>query len=242
MATVTPAVGIRAPSAWPLAIADPVESLTPIQHPSPNFGPRRDGLTPSLVVIHYTAMTSATAALDRLCDPVAEVSAHYLISRTGTLWQLVDEDMRAWHAGVGEWAGEGDINSRSIGIELDNTGAHPFPEPQMRQLERVLTQIQTRWAIPARGIIGHSDMAPGRKFDPGPKFDWPRLARQNLAMASSGQTAQDANWPSFRAAAHLAGFTAPCDNQTLLRAVRLRHRPHATGPLTAADFAALPSG
>ncbi|MCB1395541.1 MAG: N-acetylmuramoyl-L-alanine amidase, partial [Rhodobacteraceae bacterium] len=85
-------------------------------HPSPNFGPRRDGLKPALVVIHFTAMTGAQAALARLCDPAAEVSAHYLIGGDGTVWHLVDEAMRAWHAGAGEWAGMRDINSRSIGI------------------------------------------------------------------------------------------------------------------------------
>ena len=87
-----------------------------IRHPSPNFGPLRHGLSPTLVDLHYTGMASAEAALDRLCDPAAEVSAHYLIAADGRLWQLVDEADRAWHAGAGSWAGEGDVNSRSIGI------------------------------------------------------------------------------------------------------------------------------
>jgi len=96
---------------------------------SPNFGERRGGLRPSLIVIHYTGMASCAAARARLCDPGAEVSAHWLVSETGEAEPLVDEAMRAWHAGAGEWAGQGDVNSRSIGIELANTGAKPFPEP-----------------------------------------------------------------------------------------------------------------
>lgn len=149
--------------------------------PSPNFGPRRDGLKPTLIVLHYTAMTSARAALERLCDPAAEVSAHYLIGPDGTLWQLVRECDRAWHAGAGAWRGQSDINSRSIGIELDNRGDHPFGEPQMAALEALLESVMARWEIPAAGVIGHSDMAPGRKVDPGPRFDWARLERQGLA-------------------------------------------------------------
>ena len=150
-------------------------------HASPNFGARRDGLLPTLVVIHYTAMESCEAALERLCDPVYEVSSHYLISNKGDILQLVEEEMRAWHAGAGEWMGQDDINSRSIGIELDNTGATPFSEPQMAALEALLPGILQSWSIPPEGVIGHSDMAPGRKFDPGPRFDWQRLERQGLA-------------------------------------------------------------
>ncbi len=151
-------------------------------HASPNFGARRDGLLPELVVIHYTAMNGCEAALDRLCDPEAEVSSHYLISEKGEILQLVEEDKRAWHAGAGEWLGQDDINSRSIGIELDNTGRTPFSEPLMTALEELLPGILQRWNIPAEGVIGHSDMAPGRKFDPGPRFDWRRLERQGLAV------------------------------------------------------------
>ncbi len=102
--------------------------------PSPNFGERRGGQRPSLIVLHYTAMASCAAARDRLCDPAAEVSAHWLIDRDGGAEQLVDEAARAWHAGAGAWGGLDDVNSRSIGIELQNTGAEPFPEPQMAHL------------------------------------------------------------------------------------------------------------
>ncbi|NSY38603.1 N-acetylmuramoyl-L-alanine amidase [Leisingera sp. ANG59] len=206
-------------------------------HPSPNFGPRRDGLTPSLIVLHYTAMETAEAALERLCDPVAEVSAHYLIGADGTLWQMVAEDCRAWHAGAGEWAGQEDINSRSIGIELDNLGSHPFSEPQMAALEALMRGIMQRRDIPPEGVIGHSCMAPGRKCDPGPRFDWARLARQGLAADGGGAPLpQTVTFAHFRAAAATAGFTAPSDDETLLAAVRLRFRPWARGPLTAEDF------
>ncbi|HBR42556.1 MAG TPA: N-acetylmuramoyl-L-alanine amidase, partial [Sulfitobacter pontiacus] len=132
----------------------------PDRYLSPNHGPRRNGLRPSLIVLHYTAMDSAEAACARLCDPAAEVSAHYLITGKGETVQLVPEDQRAWHAGAGEWRGQDDINSRSIGIELDNRGNHPFSEPQMVTLETLLRGIMERWSIPPEGVIGHSDMAP----------------------------------------------------------------------------------
>lgn len=207
-----------------------------VWHPSPNFGPRRDGLTPHLIVLHYTAMANAQEALDRLCDPVAEVSAHYLIGNDGCLWQMVSEDQRAWHAGAGAWLGQDDINSRSIGIELDNRGNHPFCEAQMARLETLLRQIMARWAIGPDGVIAHSDMAPGRKFDPGPRFDWSRLAAQGMA-ARSGHGAGDVS--GFDAAACMAGYCASDDPAAVLQAVRLRHRPWATGPLEPADVGVL---
>lgn len=210
-------------------------------HPSPNCGPRRSGLHPRLIVLHYTAMASAQAALERLCDPSSEVSAHYLISGRGDVTQLVEEDQRAWHAGQGEWAGLDDINSRSIGIELDNRGDHPFAESQMQALETLLPGIMARHDIPAEGVIGHSCMAPGRKIDPGPRFDWARLARRGLALpAGDGPVPDSVTAETFRDAARAAGFTAPCDNDTLLSTVRMRFRPWGSGPLTPADLAALP--
>lgn len=127
-------------------------------------------------------MDGAHAALERLCDPQAEVSAHYLIGADGTVWQMVDEAMRAWHAGTGQWGDVVDVNSRSIGIELDNLGTHPFSEPQMQALESLLAGVVARWTIPPERVIGHSDMAPERKCDPGPRFDWQRLARQGLSV------------------------------------------------------------
>ena len=206
-------------------------------HPSPNFGPRRDGLKPSLIVLHYTAMEGAQAALERLCDPAAEVSAHYLIGADGALWQMVAEESRAWHAGAGEWCGKDDINSRSIGIELDNLGTHPFSAPQMAVLEGLMRGIMQRWTIPAAGVIGHSCMAPGRKTDPGPRFDWARLACQGLAAEPNcGSAPQSPSWELFRKAAHRAGFTAPAEDADLLAAVRARFRPWARGPLSPEDF------
>ena len=157
-----------------------------LERSSPNFGPRRDGLRPELVVLHHTAMLTAEAALERLCDPAAEVSAHYLVAEDGRTWRLVPEAERAWHAGAGSWGGAGDVNSRSIGIELANAGPldglPPFPEPQMAALEALLDGIMARWSIPPAGVIAHSDMAPERKSDPGPKFDWRRLARGGRAV------------------------------------------------------------
>ncbi len=196
---------------------------------SPNFGPRRGGARPELIVIHYTAMASCAEARARLCDPVAEVSAHYLIGGDGTVEQLVDETMRAWHAGAGEWQGRGDVNSRSIGIELDNPGDRPFSDPQMKALEALLPQIMTRWGIGPAGVIGHSDMAPGRKRDPGPRFDWRRLARQGLAL-----------WPEpgddRPLAASLDAIGYPqVDDAFRLAAFRLRFRPWAEGPEDAVD-------
>lgn len=152
--------------------------------PSPNHGERRLG-PPDMIIIHYTGMETCTAARARLCEPAAEVSAHYLIDLDGTVEQLVAEDRRAWHAGVSEWGGETDINSRSIGIELANRGHgpdyHPFPELQMAALEALIRGIRNRWGVPLANIVGHEDIAPGRKIDPGPKFDWARLSRQNLS-------------------------------------------------------------
>ena len=212
----------------------------PDRYLSPNHGPRRNGLRPSLIVLHYTAMDSAEAACARLCDPAAEVSAHYLITGKGETVQLVPEDQRAWHAGAGEWQGRDDINSRSIGIELDNRGNHPFSEPQMVTLETLLRGIMERWSIPPEGVIGHSDMAPGRKIDPGPRFDWPRLARQNLAGKGSryaeNDRGSDPTPAAFIAAAHAAGYTATDDIDLLLHSTRLRYAPWRKGPLCAADM------
>jgi N-acetylmuramoyl-L-alanine amidase len=197
---------------------------------SPNFGPRRGGLRPELVVLHYTAMPTAEAALARLCDPAAEVSAHYLIAEDGRIWQLVDDALRAWHAGAGSWRGRGDVNSRSIGIELANAGPPaafpPYPEPQMAALERLLDGVMMRWQLGPAAVIGHSDMAPGRKADPGPKFDWRRLARGGRALRPEPQDDGPADWPAFRAAAAAAGYAAPVgDWSAVLAAVRLRLRP-----------------
>lgn len=153
---------------------------------SPNHGPRRGGVQPSLVVIHTTCMPSFSASRGRLCDPQAQVSAHWLVDLDGRAEPLVDEALRAWHAGAGMWRGMDDINSHSIGIELQNTGDAPFPEPQMAALEGLLRDIMARWPVRPEGVIAHSDLAPDRKIDPGSRFDWRRLARQGLAWWPEG--------------------------------------------------------
>lgn len=203
---------------------------------SPNQGARRDGLRPELVVLHYTAMPDAASAERALCDPARGVSAHWLIARDGTATALVDEERRAWHAGEGAWAGRGDVNSRSIGIELDNDGTSPFAAPLMDALEELLADILARWDIPPRGVIAHSDMAPGRKRDPGPRFDWRRLARAGLSVwpAPGGKVPVDAG--RFRHDAVAFGYP-DIGEALLLQAFRLRFRPGAQGPLDATDCA-----
>lgn len=199
--------------------------------PSPNFTERRGGVLPSLVVIHYTAI-SCDEAHSRLCDPAAEVSAHYLISETGTVLALVDERHRAWHAGAGGWVGLDDINSHSIGIELANDGAAPFPHLQMTALEGLLQQIMARWAIPAHRVIGHSDMAPTRKIDPGPHFDWRRLALQGLSVWPDRG---DCEMPLADSLTQIGYPDAPPESR--LAAFRRRFRPWASGPEDAIDRA-----
>ncbi len=203
---------------------------------SPNFGPRHDGLRPELVVLHYTAMESCEAACRVLCDPEREVSAHYLISEAGEVTQLVDEEMRAWHAGAGEWGGRGDVNSRSIGIEMSNTGFTPYTARQMDALEDLLAGILIRWDIPPEGVIGHSDMAPGRKIDPGPRFDWQRLSRQGLSVWPTENPVEghDPSW--FREFADTFGYPTNIPDDLLLSTFRLRFRPGMTGPIDARDM------
>ncbi|MFV1877138.1 N-acetylmuramoyl-L-alanine amidase [Nioella sp.] len=201
---------------------------------SPNFSPRRDGLRPELVVLHYTAMESCEAACRALCNPAREVSAHYLISEAGEVMALVEEDMRAWHAGAGAWAGRGDVNSRSIGIELANTGYTPFAARQIAALEALLPGILSRWSIAPEGVIAHSDMAPGRKIDPGPRFDWQRLARQGLSVWP-GPRDEPPDWPRLRADAARFGYPDMPDD-LLLTTLRLRFRPRHDGPLDTRDM------
>jgi N-acetylmuramoyl-L-alanine amidase len=159
-------------------------ALRIVERPSPNHGPRRDGAAIDMLVLHYTGMMSAAAALARLCDPGAEVSAHYLVDEFGLVYRLVPEDRRAWHAGVAFWAGERDVNGRSIGIELANPGHElgyrDFPAAQMTALVELARGIVTRHPIPPHRVLGHSDVAPRRKIDPGEKFDWRWLAGQGI--------------------------------------------------------------
>ena len=200
--------------------------------PASCFGDRRSRAEIELVVIHYTAMENAEAALERLCGSEFEVSAHYLVGRDGTVYRMVPEDKRAWHAGVGSWAGRGDVNSRSLGIELDNDGMSQFTEPLMAKLEVLLSDILDRHALPPWAVIGHSDMAPGRKRDPGRHFDWRRLAEKGLSI-----------WPAplpggdFMRDAAAFGYPVHVGKGAILSAFRQRFNPNADGPLSKEDEA-----
>ena len=152
--------------------------------PSPNWNERQSPI--SMIVLHYTGIRTGAEALERMCDPAAEVSAHYMIEEDGTVIQLVAEERRAWHAGRSYWRGITDINSASIGIELVNPGHEwgyrPFTEAQMDRLIPLLADIKVRHDIPRANIVGHSDVAPARKEDPGELFDWETLAAIHLVL------------------------------------------------------------
>ncbi len=186
-------------------------------------------------MIHYTAMTSCDAARETLCNPATEVSAHYLISARGEVLALVPEELRAWHAGAGRWGAVTDVNSRSIGIELANPGNAPFAATQMDALEPLLAGIIDRWQVPPERVIAHSDCAPERKIDPGPRFDWRRLARGGLAVWSDAKPAP-LNADAFGTALATIGYDPTRSSDILLAAFRLRHRPGAVGPLDPADM------
>ena len=155
--------------------------------PSPNHGPRAGGVRPDILLLHYTGMASTDAALKQLCDPKSKVSSHYLICEDGRIVQLVPEARRAWHAGVSSWEGKTDINSRSIGIEIANPGhdfGYPdFPEVQIKAVIALCQDIVLRHPIRADRVLGHSDVAPARKQDPGEKFPWRRLADEGVGLA-----------------------------------------------------------
>lgn len=199
------------------------------EFPSPNHGDRR-GQPVELIVLHYTGMGDTASARARLCDPLAEVSAHWLIHEDGLTEPLVCETRRAWHGGAGSWQGRDDVNSRSIGIELANPGDRPFAAPQMRALRGLLRAIMARWHLGPAAVIGHSDMAPGRKSDPGPRFDWQGLARDGLTIWPD-QTGPDL---PIGPALDAIGFP-DCDPDLRLAAFRLRFRPWARGPESDAD-------
>ena len=168
--------------------------------PSPNFDQRR----PNFIVLHQTSNDKVATALATLTDPRRKVSAHYLIGRDGAVLQLVDESARAWHAGDSWWGGMTDLNSASIGIELDNTGDEPFAEPQILALLGLLEDLRTRHRIPATNVLGHGDVAPGRKVDPSRLFPWQRLAQRGFGL-----------WCEAPAAILPAGFDALLGLQAL---------------------------
>lgn len=174
-----------------------------IERPSPNHD-ARGGVAVDMLVLHYTGMISGEAALARLCDPAAKVSAHYMIAEDGTVYAMVPEARRAWHAGVSFWAGARDINTRSIGIELVNPGHEfgyrPFPDAQIGALTALCHQILERHPIPAWRILGHSDVAPARKDDPGELFPWADLAAAGIGFwAAPGDDPGEAVVPTLLA-------------------------------------------
>lgn len=167
----------------------PASGPSIVDCPSPNHGDRKPvgGVSSiALLVLHYTGMQSTKDALARLCDPAAQVSAHYLVDEDGIVYGLVPEERRAWHAGVSYWQGQRDINSLSIGIEIANPGHEcgyrSFAEPQIEAVCGLAADILARRGIAADGVVGHSDIAPGRKIDPGEMFPWPRLAAQGIGV------------------------------------------------------------
>jgi N-acetylmuramoyl-L-alanine amidase len=165
-------------------MAKPDSPLVGDYRPSPNFGPRKGTVRPSILLLHYTGLGTAANAIDWLSRAESKVSSHYVVDEAGNITQLVAEDMRAWHAGLAIWAGETDINSASVGIEVHNQGHEhglpDFPEPQVRALEVLCREIIARHGIRPERVLAHSDVAPTRKKDPGEKFPWARLARAGV--------------------------------------------------------------
>lgn len=204
---------------------------------SPNFDER--SLPISMVVLHYTEMKPVGAAIDRLTDPAAKVSAHYLITEEGGVIRLVPEARRAWHAGASFWRGIPDVNSASIGIELDhpghaseNGGYRPFAEAQINALIPLLSNIVKRYDIPRANVVGHSCVAPMRKIDPGELFPWERLAEYKLCLprpTSLGAGNPFHNEGAFYLALERFGYDIT-DQQKAVEAFERRWRPeHITG-------------
>src|SRR5258708_29166259 len=167
--------------------------------PSPNFDARPMATPVDILLLHYTGMETGAAAVGRLCDPDAKVSAHYTVDEDGTIFSHVREECRAWHAGVSYWAGDRDINARSIGIEIVNPGHEfgyrSFPDAQIEAVIRLAQDIFSRHPIPAERVLGHSDVAPARKLDPGELFPWGELALAGIGL-----------WPQTRKARRPVGF------------------------------------
>ena len=204
--------------------------------PSPNFDERR----PDFVVIHHTGSDTAARALRIFGDPASRVSAHYLIGRDGRRVQLVEERSRAWHAGDSRWGANTDLNSSSIGIELDNTGAEPFAEAQITALLELLSELRERYKFPAANYIGHGDIAPGRKVDPSRHFPWRRLAQQGFGLWCDAPAA--AAPPGFDATLALQAFGYDVSDPAAAAAAfrrRFRVEERGTAPLDDAERAVL---
>jgi N-acetylmuramoyl-L-alanine amidase len=188
--------------------------------PSPNFNERR----PDFVVIHYTGADQAADALRMLSSPQAGVSAHYLVVRNGTIVQLVDERARAWHAGASKWGSSIDVNSSSIGIELDNNGREPYPQVQIDALLNLLADLRQRYRLPAANFLGHSDVAPRRKIDPGPLFPWRTLAARGFGLWCDPPYPEPPAGFDASSGLRALGYDTR-DPAAAWSALRLRHRP-----------------
>lgn len=205
-----------------------------IDRPSPNHGPRADGARVELLILHYTGMPTAAHALDRLCDPAAQVSAHYTVDEDGTVYAHVPEDRRAWHAGRSSWRGAEDVNSRSIGVEIVNPGHEfgyrPFPPVQMAAVAELCRGIIERHGIAPAGVLGHSDVAPARKEDPGELFDWPGLAARGIGLWPTPSQADDGPISEAEVAALLGRYGYdPAEPRALLAFQRHFHPDRLTG-------------
>ena len=202
--------------------------MTMIDCPSPNFNER--ALPVSMIVLHYTGMPDAEGAIARLCSPDAGVSAHYVVKEDGTVVSLVDEGKRAWHAGKSYWRGITDVNSASVGIEIVNPGHEfgyrPFPDEQVAALIPLIASIKDRHGIGRGNIVGHSDVAPTRKEDPGELFPWPALAKRRLALPSPTRDLMDPYWTDagFLLALERFGYDVS-DNLQAVIAFQRRFRP-----------------
>jgi N-acetylmuramoyl-L-alanine amidase len=230
------------------ALFEPDSRIVAEVYPAANRGERSSGLTPTILLLHYTGMASAAKAIDWLARPESKVSCHYVIAEDGRITQMVPERLRAWHAGVSFWAGESDINSASIGIEIQNPGHedgyHAFPREQMRAVRDLALDIVGRHSIASERILAHSDVAPLRKIDPGEKFDWRWLARAGVGHwvppAPRRADGGAANDPGMIAAARslltaygygvgVPGASGP-DLATVVRAFQRHFRPrHVDG-------------
>ncbi|MBK18561.1 MAG: N-acetylmuramoyl-L-alanine amidase [Rhodospirillaceae bacterium] len=203
-----------------------------LDHPSPNFGDRAPGSEVDKLILHYTGMQSLEISLERMCDSAAEVSAHYLIDEDGTIYKMVDEEKRAWHAGASYWRGETDINGQSIGIELQNPGHEwgyrDFSEAQIASLIELSSEILIRHNIPAKNVLGHSDIAPDRKQDPGVLFPWQQLAIKNIGFwptQSSGECESDITEKIVRENLTLIGYDPNASLSGTVSAFQRHFRP-----------------
>jgi N-acetylmuramoyl-L-alanine amidase len=195
---------------------------------SPNFDERDSPV--SMVVLHYTGMPDGPSAIAWLRNPESKVSCHYLVAEDGQILRMVPEEKRAWHAGRSYWRGLRNVNSASIGIEIVNPGHEhgyrPFPEEQMNSVLRLVADIVDRYDIPRANVVGHSDVAPARKQDPGELFDWGKLARYGLALARPTKGLMDPHWTDggFLLALERFGYDVS-DAKAAVTAFQRRFRP-----------------